>query len=231
MISLTCASVQYPNALVPALTEVSAEIGVGEFVFLVGSTGAGKSTLLKLLYGDATLIAGAASVLGYDLRSLTGRDLGRLRRQMGIILQDYGLLPERTVWENVAFVCHVLGFRPNELRRRVGETLEQVGMHAWAERFPRDLSGGEQQRVAIARALVAYPALLLADEPTGNLDPDTSAGIMQLLLDANKRGATVVVATHDKTTVDRLRQRVIAVEGGRVVRDERGGIYDAPAGG
>jgi cell division transport system ATP-binding protein len=180
---------------------------------------------LKLLYHDVRPTEGTIKVGEFDLTRLRPRDVPKLRREMGIVLQDYGLLPQRTVWENIAFACQVLGQSRRAIRARVPEVLNLVGMTHRCDAFPTELSGGEQQRVAIARALVNHPPLLLADEPTGNLDPETSAGIMQVLLEANRRGATVVCATHDKTAVDSLRQRVVAVEKGRIVRDEPQGFY------
>ncbi len=210
---------------VMALGDISLCIGQGDFVFLVGPTGAGKSTLLKLLYHDVRPTEGAIKVGEFDLARLRPRDVPTLRRHMGIVLQDYGLLPQRTVWENIAFACQVLGQSKKSIRAKIPDVLNLVGMTHRCDAFPTELSGGEQQRVAIARALVNHPPILIADEPTGNLDPETGAGIMQVLLEANRRGATVICATHDKTAVDRLRQRVIAVENGRMVRDEPEGNY------
>ena len=230
MIELSRVSVTYKSGDVGALSEASFCIGKGEFVFLVGPTGAGKSTLLKLLYRDAIATSGTVKVLGHDLTAMRGRDVPPLRRQMGIVLQDYGLLPQRTVWQNVAFACQVLGQRGREIRRKLPEVLDLVGMTHRCDALPAELSGGEQQRVAIARALVNHPPLLIADEPTGNLDPETGAGIMDVLCEANRRGATVIIATHDKTCVDRLRRRVIALRGGKIVRDEAEGSYGTEAG-
>ncbi|MBC8104856.1 MAG: cell division ATP-binding protein FtsE [Cytophagales bacterium] len=210
---------------VSALGDVSLCIPQGDFVFLVGPTGAGKSTLLKLLYQDVRPTTGAITVGEFDLAHLRQREVPKLRRRMGIVLQDYGLLPQRTVWENIAFACQVLGQRRRDIRVRIPEVLDLVGMTHRCDAFPTELSGGEQQRVAIARALVNHPPLLLADEPTGNLDPETGAGVMQVLLEANRRGATVICATHDKTAVDRLRRRVVAVEKGQIARDEPEGMY------
>ncbi|MES2464904.1 MAG: ATP-binding cassette domain-containing protein, partial [Armatimonadota bacterium] len=201
---------------VRALGDISLCIPQGDFVFLVGPTGAGKSTLLKLLYHDVRPTEGKIKVGELDLARLRPRDVPKLRRQMGIVLQDYGLLPQRTVWENIAFACQVLGQSRRSIRARIPDVLNLVGMTHRCDAFPTELSGGEQQRVAIARALVNHPPLLIADEPTGNLDPETGAGIMQVLLEANRRGATVICATHDKTAVDRLRRRVIAIEKGTV---------------
>ena len=221
MIELSGVSVTYRGGDVAALRDVSLSIPRGDFVFLVGPTGAGKSTLLRLLYRDLVPSSGKLKVAGRDITNLRARDVPALRRQMGIILQDYGLLPQRTVWENVAFACQVLGQSRREIRRRLPEVLDLVGMTHRCDAFPHERSGGEQQRVAIARALVNDPPLLVADEPTGSLDPETSRGIMGVLAEANRRGATLVVATHDVAVVDRMRRRVVCVEGGRVARDGR----------
>ena len=224
-IELSHVGVSYKSGQVSALEDVSLCIPQGDFVFLVGPTGAGKSTLLKLLYYDVRPSEGSVRVGDFDLANLRLRDVPRLRRQMGIILQDYGLLPQRTVWENISFACQVIGQSRKEIRRRIPEVLDLVGMTTRCDAFPSELSGGEQQRVAIARALANHPPLLIADEPTGNLDPETGAGIMEVLQEANRRGATVICATHDKAAVDRLRRRVVAVEKGRIVRDEAEGAY------
>ncbi len=230
MIDLRRVGVTYKSGEVTALREVSLRVPQGDFVFLVGPTGAGKSTLLKLLYRDLRPTQGDLRVLGFDLGRMRARDIPNLRRQMGIVLQDYGLLPQRTVWENVAYACQVLGQGGREIRRKLPDVLEQVGMMHRRKALPSELSGGEQQRVAIARALVNQPTLLIADEPTGNLDPETGVGIMDVLLAANQRGATVVIATHDKTAVDRMRRRVVAVAEGAIVRDEGAGGYGVEAG-
>jgi len=215
---------------VEALTDVSLCVPPGDFVFLVGSTGAGKSTLLKLLYREVRATSGTVIVNGRDVTALRSREIPALRRQMGIVLQDYGLLLDRTVWDNVAFACQVIGMPRREARKRVGSVLDAVGMAPRCDAYPGELSGGEQQRVAIARALVNNPPLLLADEPTGNLDPDTAQGILDVLLQANRRGTTVVTATHDKASVDRLRRRVVAIERGTVSRDDAHGTYGYDAG-
>ena len=225
MIELKSVGVTYPTGNVTALKDISLHLPAGAFAFLVGPTGAGKSTLLKLLYADVRATEGSLSVAGREITRIASKEIPALRRQMGIVLQDYGLLPQRTVWENVMFACEVLGMVRKEARLRVRERLEQVGMLARCDAFPAQLSGGEQQRVAIARALVGKPALLIADEPTGNLDPETSAGIMEALLSICAEGTTVLVATHDKNSVDRLRRRVIAIERGTLARDEAEGAY------
>ena len=224
MIELSHVSVTYKGEI-GALRDVSLCVPKGDFVFLVGPTGAGKSTLLKLLYRDVLPTTGALTVAGKDVTRLRARDVFLLRRQMGIVFQDYGLLPQRTVWENVAFACQVLGQPRREIRKKIPAALDLVGMNHRCDALPGELSGGEQQRVAIARALVNNPPLVIADEPTGNLDPETAAGVMQVFVEANRRGATVVVATHDKAAVDRLGRRVVAVERGAIVRDEPQGAY------
>ena len=224
MIELSHVSVTYKGE-VDALRDVSLCVPKGDFVFLVGPTGAGKSTLLKLLYRDILPTAGSLVVAGRDLTRMRPREIPLLRRSMGIVFQDYGLLPQRTVWENIAFACQVLGQSRRDIHKKLPDVLEQVGLGHRCDAFPSELSGGEQQRVAIARALINHPPLLLADEPTGNLDPETAADIMRVLLDANRRGTTVLVATHDKAAVDRLRRRVVAVERGGIVRDEEEGVY------
>ncbi len=229
-IELKKVGVTYKSGEVTALSSVDLTIPPGDFVFLVGPTGAGKSTLLKLLYRDVQATAGEIHVLGFDMVRMRAGDVARLRRQMGIVLQDYGLLPQRTVWENVAYACQVLGQSGRDIRKKLPEVLDLVGMMHRCDALPSELSGGEQQRVAIARALVNQPTLLLADEPTGNLDPETGVGIMDVLTEANRRGATVVIATHDKNAVDRMRKRVVVVEKGKVARDESGGGYGSEAG-
>lgn len=225
MIELKGVGVTYPTGNVVALKGIDLQLPPGEFAFLVGPTGAGKSTLLKLLYADVCATEGTVWIAGQEITRIKPRAIPALRRKMGIVLQDYGLLPQRTVWENVLFACEVLGIPRRESRQRVREGLEQVGMLQRSDAFPAQLSGGEQQRVAIARALVGKPSLLIADEPTGNLDPETGTGIMDALLAIAATGTTVLVATHDKATVDRLRRRVIAIEKGTLARDEAEGVY------
>ena len=225
MIELKGVGVTYPTGDVVALKGIDLHLLPGEFAFLVGSTGAGKSTLLKLLYADVRATQGTVRIAERDITRIAPKEIPALRRTMGIVLQDYGLLPQRTVWENVLFACEVLAIPRRESRLRVREGLEKVGMMPRCDAFPAQLSGGEQQRVAIARALVGKPSLLIADEPTGNLDPETGAGIMDALLAICATGTTVLVATHDKAAVDRLRRRVIAIEKGTLARDEAEGVY------
>jgi cell division transport system ATP-binding protein len=210
---------------VTALRDVSLRIAPDEFVFIVGPTGTGKSTLMKLIYREETPTSGCVLVNGTDVTRLPGRQVAFLRRRVGVVFQDFKLLPRKTARENVAFALEVTGTPTADVARRVGEVLEVVGLTARADALPGQLSAGEQQRVSIARALVHRPPLLLADEPTGNLDPDTSWEIVQLLSQINLRATTIVVTTHDKMIVDVLRRRVIALEAGAIVRDQRHGLY------
>jgi len=215
----------YPSAERPALDAVDLEIQKGEFVFLVGLSGSGKSTFLKLVLREEKPSAGKITVAGKDLNSLATHKVPELRRQVGTVFQDFRLLPNKTVFENVAFTLHVLGYSQKEIEREVPEVLELVGLEDKSDRKPSELSGGEQQRVAIARAYVSNPAILIADEPTGNLDPATSVGIMKLLDRINREGTTVVMATHDSKIVDSMRKRVIELENGHVIRDQVRGVY------
>ena len=215
----------YPKQEKPALDKVSLDIAKGEFVFLVGLSGSGKSTFLRLCLREEMPTSGTIIVAGKDLGSLSAHKVPELRRQVGTVFQDFRLLPNKTVFENVAFTLHVLGFTQKEINREVPEVLELVGLEEKADRKPSELSGGEQQRVAIARAYVSRPRILIADEPTGNLDPATSVGIMKLLDRINREGTTVVMATHDSGIVDQMRKRVIELDGGQVVRDQVRGVY------
>jgi len=217
----------YPKGMT-ALDRVSLRIEPVEFVFIVGRTGTGKSTLLKMIYREELPTAGRVLVYGTDVTTLPARQIPFLRRRLGVVFQDFKLLPRKTAWENVAFALEVTGTPGSEIAPRVDETLEVVGLAARADALPGQLSGGEQQRISIARALVHRPSLLLADEPTGNLDPESSWEIMQLLSRINQAGTTVVVATHDKVIVDGLRRRVVAIQSGVIVRDEPCGSYDGP---
>jgi len=224
MIELQDVSVVYSGERT-ALSHVSLRIEKGEFVFVVGPTGAGKSTFLKLLYREEAPASGKVIVAGQNVSDIKPHDVPFLRRRMGVVFQDYALLPNKTVFENVAFALRVIGAGRREVRKKVPTARELVGLTHRCDAFPNQLSGGEQQRVAIARALVNDPSLLLADEPTGNLDPDTSMGIAEILSIINVRGTTVVVATHDKHMVDNSLRRVLAFEHGRLVRDESEGAY------
>ena len=209
----------------PALDEVSLEIEKGEFVFLVGPSGSGKSTLLRLVLREERPTRGSVWVLGKELGRLSNWKIPALRRQIGTVFQDFRLLPNKTVFENVAFALEVIGKPTSHIKKVVPEVLEVVGLEGKEQRRPDELSGGEQQRVAVARAFVNRPMLLIADEPTGNLDPGTSVGIMKLLDRINTLGTTVVMSTHDSAIVDQMRRRVIELEGGHVVRDQSRGVY------
>ncbi|HTP51087.1 MAG TPA: cell division ATP-binding protein FtsE [Anaeromyxobacteraceae bacterium] len=218
MIQLFHVFKQY-GAEAPALSDVSLEVRKGEFVFLTGPSGAGKSTLLKLIFCAEPASSGQILVFGRNVSRIRPSGIPYLRRNIGVVFQDFKLLPERTVAENVAFPLEVRGQHPREVRGKVTQALRAVGLDHRAAKFPPVLSGGEQQRAAVARALVADPALLLADEPTGNLDLDRTFEVMALLEGANARGTTVVVATHDRGLLARHKKRVIALEGGRVASD------------
>ncbi|MEA2348464.1 MAG: cell division transport system ATP-binding protein [Thermoleophilaceae bacterium] len=214
----------YPGGSV-GLERVSLSVGRGEFVFLVGPTGCGKSTCLKLLLKEIEPSEGEIFIAGKGLRTMQRKRVPFLRRNIGAVFQDYKLLPNRTVAANVAYALEVVGQPRSEIRRKVPEIIRLVGLSTKLHAYPDELSGGEQQRVSIARAFVNHPPLLLADEPTGNLDPETSIGIMQLLYRINRTGTTVVVATHDREMVDKMRRRVLELYEGRVIRDERSGSY------
>jgi len=209
----------------PALNDVSFEIADGEFVFLVGQSGAGKSTILRLLIREERAQDGTVLIDDINIGMLPEKEVPKLRRNVGMVFQDFRLLPEKTVAENVAFALQVLNKSPDEIKQTVPAVLDLVGLLDKANRRPEQLSGGEQQRVAIARALVNRPAILMADEPTGNLDPDTSVEIMRLLDQINKAGTTVIMATHDAGIVDQMRKRVIEITGGAIIRDQAQGVY------
>jgi cell division transport system ATP-binding protein len=208
-----------------ALDQVTIDIDKGEFVYLVGQSGSGKSTALRLVLRELRPTTGRVYVAGKEINRMAGWKVPRLRRQIGTVFQDFRLLPNKTVSENVAFALQVIGKSRKDINRLVPETLDLVGLADKAARMPDELSGGEQQRVAVARAYVNRPMIIIADEPTGNLDPATSVGIMNLLEDINEAGTTVVMATHDHGIVDQMRKRVIELENGRVVRDEAAGAY------
>jgi cell division transport system ATP-binding protein len=216
---------QYGGQNRPALDDVNVEVEKGEFVFLVGASGSGKSTFLRLVLREARPSTGKVYVAGKEINRLAGWKVPTLRRQIGTVFQDFRLLPNKTVAENVAFALQVIGKPRSHIRKTVPEVLELVGLDGKEDRLPDELSGGEQQRVAIARAFVNRPMILIADEPTGNLDPGTSVGIMKLLDRINRTGTTVVMATHDVSIVDQMRKRVIELENGHVVRDESRGVY------
>ena len=224
MISLRAVSLVYPNG-VRALDTVDLEIGKGDFVFLVGHSGTGKSSLLRLLYREMTPTGGEITVDGIRVDRLRHGRIPALRRHLGVVFQDYKLLSDKTVWENVAFALQVTGAHSSDVKRQVPRVLDLVGLSHKSRMYPNELSGGEQQRTAIARALVNNPKLLLCDEPTGNLDPSNTTEIMELLLRINLKGTTVVVATHNQAVVDRMRRRVVRMENGRIITDEERGYY------
>jgi cell division transport system ATP-binding protein len=215
----------YPKQGRPALDDVSLEVDKGEFVFLVGASGSGKSTFLRLVLKEEKPTHGHVHVAGKDLGRLSSWKVPGLRRQIGVVFQDFRLLPNKTVSQNVAFALEVIGRPSSHISKVVPEVLDLVGLADKASRLPGELSGGEQQRVAIARAFANRPIVLLADEPTGNLDPTTSVGIMKLLDRINRTGTTVVMATHDSQIVDSMRRRVIELEGGKLIRDQSRGVY------
>lgn len=224
LISLRSVSKQYTAGML-ALDKVNIEIAKGEFVFVVGQSGAGKSTLIKLLYREETPTSGQVLVAGKDLTKIKRREIPYLRRRIGVVFQDFKLLADRTVAENVAFALQVTSFSGRDVTKSVEQVLSLVGLKDRQNAYPSQLSGGEQQRVAIARALVRNPDILIADEPSGNLDPETSMGIFKLIERANAYGTTVVVATHARPIVDSMRKRVIELRHGSVVRDVRRGAY------
>jgi cell division transport system ATP-binding protein len=214
----------YPGGHV-ALERVSLRVDRGEFVFLVGPTGCGKTTLIKTLIRELQPTEGEVLIAGRDIGSLPDKKVPQLRRRIGTVFQDYKLLPSRNVYDNVAYALQVIGASRSEIRHKVPDALRLVGLADKVKNFPDQLSGGEQQRLSVARAFVNHPPLLLADEPTGNLDPNTSIGIMQVLYRINRTGTTVVVVTHDREMVDKMKRRVIALDQGRVVRDQVAGSY------
>lgn len=224
MLIMSDVSKVYPGGSV-ALQDVNVHIEPGEFVFVVGPSGAGKSTFIKMLFREVLPTTGSIFVNGMDILSLSPKEIPFMRRQLGIIFQDYRLLPDRTVFENVAFAMQVIEAPHRKIRRQVMNVLDLVGLRDRANAYPNELSGGEQQRVAIARAIVNNPVFVIADEPTGNLDPETSWDIMGIFKAINDAGTTIVMATHDKEVVDAMGQRVIAIEKGRIVRDQKEGAY------
>jgi cell division transport system ATP-binding protein len=215
----------YPSQQRGALDDISLEIEKGEFVFLVGASGSGKSTFLRLVLREEKVTSGTVYVAGKDVGQLSNWKVPQLRRQIGTVFQDFRLLPNKTVFENVAFGLEVTGRSQDKVLKIVPEVLELVGLSGKEDRYPHELSGGEQQRVAIARAFANRPMILIADEPTGNLDPQTSVGIMKLLDRINRTGTTVVMATHDAAIVDQMRKRVIELDRGQLVRDQSRGVY------
>ena len=225
MISLDHVTKQYKASGRPALDNVSVSIDKGEFVFLIGPSGSGKSTFMRLLLAEEMPTSGEVQISKFHVNKLPGRHIPKLRQVIGCVFQDFRLLQQKTVFENVAFALEVIGKQSDVIKKVVPEVLEMVGLSGKAARLPGELSGGEQQRVAIARAFVNRPLVLLADEPTGNLDPETSREIMDLLDRINRTGTTVLMATHDHHIVDSMRQRVVELSLGRLVRDEQRGVY------
>ncbi len=224
MIDMINITKTYKNETI-ALSEVNIKISKGDFVFLVGPSGAGKSTFIKLLLKEVEPDEGTIIVDDLDITKISMRKVPYVRRKIGIVFQDFRLLPNKTIFENVAFAMEIIEATSREIRRQVPMILSMVGLSDKAKLYPDELSGGEQQRVSIARAIVNNPAVLIADEPTGNLDPDTAWEIMKLIKQINRRGTTVIMATHAKDIVDTMQQRVIALEKGKVVRDNKRGVY------
>lgn len=224
MLEMIDVSKIYPGGSV-ALQDINVRIEQGEFVFIVGPSGAGKSTFFKMLFREVLPSSGKVIVNGHDLVKMTDKEIPYFRRQLGIVFQDYRLLPDRTVYDNVAFAMQVIETPYRKIKRRVNDVLDLVGLRNRAHAYPTELSGGEQQRIAIARAIVNDPILLIADEPTGNLDPETSWEIMDIFREVNKSGTTIVMATHDREIVDEMEKRVIAIEHGHIVRDDAKGVY------
>lgn len=224
MLEMIDVSKIYPGGSV-ALQDINVRIEQGEFVFIVGPSGAGKSTFFKMLFREILPSSGKVIVNGHDLVKMTDKEIPYFRRQLGIVFQDYRLLPDRTVYDNVAFAMQVIETPYRKIKRRVNDVLDLVGLRKRAHAYPTELSGGEQQRIAIARAIVNDPILLIADEPTGNLDPETSWEIMDIFREVNKSGTTIVMATHDREIVDEMEKRVIAIEHGHIVRDDAKGVY------
>ena len=226
MVHLKDVTMRYRSSGTLAANNLSLDMEEGEFVFLVGPSGSGKTTIIKLLTGEVRADSGEIEVNGFNLRTIRRRKLPKLRRTLGVIFQDFRLIEDKSVYENVAFAMHVIGARNREIRERVPYVLKLVGLDGREKRLPQELSGGEQQRVAVARALVNSPRLIIADEPTGNLDPAKSLELMLLLQKINDLGTTVLVVTHEKELVNAFSKRVISLEDGRVVSDRMGGYYE-----
>lgn len=225
MIIMDGVTKRFGNGLV-ALRDVNIHIKRGDFVFVVGPSGAGKSTFIKMLFREVLPTNGKLFVNGTDVVGLPEKEVPYLRRSLGIIFQDYRLLPDRTVHDNIAFAMQVIEVPYKEIQKRVNTVLDMVGLRHKSRAYPQEMSGGEQQRVAIARAIVNQPSLVIADEPTGNLDPENSLEIMRIFKEINRDGTTIVMATHDKNIVDTMNRRVIAIEDGQIARDEAEGVYD-----
>jgi len=218
-------SKEYKNG-VKALSNINLSIDKGEFVFIVGPSGAGKSTLIKLILKEENPTDGRIYLNNKDITYVKNRRIPFIRRSVGVVFQDFRLLPNKTVYENVAFAMEIVGAPPKEIRRNVPMVLSMVDLSDKAHNYPNELSGGEHQRVAIARAIVNSPPILIADEPTGNLDPDTAWGIMKVLRDINRRGTTILMATHAKDIVDAMKKRVVEIDKGIIIRDEEKGVYE-----
>lgn len=218
-------SKSYRNGDAQALSNINLRIKTGEFVFIVGTSGAGKSTLVKLLMKEENPTSGSIILDGDDITKVSNRRIPIIRRSMGVVFQDFRLLENKNVYENVAFAMEIVGAKRKDIKRQVGAALALVGLEDKAKSYPDELSGGEKQRVSIARAIVNNPDILIADEPTGNLDPETSWDIVNVIKEINKRGTTVIMATHAKDIVDAMQKRVIALEDGKIVRDEEKGVY------
>lgn len=225
MIEFKDVTKEYDNGTL-ALDEVNLKIENGEFVFLVGSSGAGKTTVTKILMREENVTSGQVYLYGEDITKISQKEIPYLRRKMGVVFQDFRLLEDRTVYENVEFAMRIVGASRREIRRRVPVVLNMVGLNYKAKMLPKELSGGEQQRVALARALVNNPSILIADEPTGNLNPKTAMEIMEILDNINQMGTTVIMATHAKEIVDIMKKRVVEISDGKVIRDEVGGEYN-----
>jgi cell division transport system ATP-binding protein len=215
---------KYQNGTV-AIKDANLKVSKGEFAFLVGASGSGKSTLIKMILKEETPTSGEVFVNGYQISTMNRREIPYLRRSLGVVFQDFRLLPSKTVYENVAYAMQITEALPKEIRRQVPMALALVGLSRKASVYPNELSGGEQQRVVLARALVNNPSLIIADEPTGNLDPENSMDIIRLLAEVNQRGTTIIVATHEKNIVDEMKMRVIAIDKGIIVRDQQKGLY------
>ncbi len=216
---------KYPNGVVAA-NGLNVDIRPGEFVYVIGPSGAGKSTFIKMIYREEKPTSGIVKVDQVNIAKLKNKEIPYLRREIGVVFQDFKLLPRLNVYENVAFALEVIEEQPQKIRKKVADVLELVGLRQKSRMFPHELSGGEQQRVAIARSIVNMPKIVIADEPTGNLDPETSWDIMKIFQEINERGTTIVMATHNREVVNRIRHRVLEIEDGIIVRDEYGGEYN-----
>lgn len=226
MIKFTDVSKMYRKGRVHALNNASLFIDKGEFVYIIGPTGAGKSTFVKLLYRDERATSGIVEVNGLNVNKISNRKVPYYRRHIGVIFQDFKLLPRKTIYENISFALEVIGRHPSQIRKQVLNVLQLVGLESKAKSFPHELSGGQQQRVAIARAIINNPAVVIADEPTGNLDPESSKEIMNLLEEISRRGTTVVMVTHDRQMVNTYKHRTITIESGYVSHDTMNGGYN-----